>query len=97
MNFVDEGMDAGVRIGQLPDSSLRAISVGRVRRIVVGTPEYLEKHGTPQTPEDLASHRLVASSAVSPTNHWAFHSTGRKWAVRVQPGIVANAGARHPP
>lgn len=90
VNFMDEGMDIGIRIGQLPDSSLRAIRVGRVRRVVVGAPAYLEKHGIPQTPGELAEHRLVASSGISPTNDWGFHFAGEKLTVRVQPRIVAN-------
>lgn len=90
VNFVDEGLDVGVRIGQLPDSSLRAIRVGRVRRVVVGAPAYLEEHGIPQTPGDLAGHRLVVASGISPTNEWGFLSDGERLAVRVQPRIVAN-------
>lgn len=90
VNLIDEGMDVGVRIGQLPDSSLRAIRVGHVRRVVVGAPAYFEKHGTPRTPDDLASHRLVASSGISPTNDWVFQSTTEKRTVRVQPRIVVN-------
>lgn len=90
VNFVDEGMDVGLRIGQLPDSSLRAIRVGRVRRVVVGTPAYLERFGIPQTPADLANHRIVASSGVSPTNDWVFQLAGEKVTARVQPRIVAN-------
>lgn len=90
VNFIDEGMDVGVRIGQLPDSSLRAIRVGRVRRVVVGAPAYFDKHGIPQTPDDLAKHRLVASSGISPTNDWVFQSAGEKLTVRVQPRIVVN-------
>lgn len=90
VNLIDEGMDVGIRIGQLPDSSLRAIRVGRVRRVVVGAPSYFEKHGIPQVPEDLGRHRLVASSGISPTNDWVFQSAGNKLTVRVQPRIVAN-------
>jgi DNA-binding transcriptional LysR family regulator len=90
VNFVDEGLDVGVRIGQLPDSSLRAIRVGRVRRVVVGAPAYLEKYGVPQTPGDLAGHRLVAASGISPTNDWVFQSSGEKLTVRVQPRVVVN-------
>lgn len=90
VNFIDEGMDVGVRIGPLPDSSLRAIRVGRVRRVVVGAPAYLEKHGIPQTPGELAGHRLVASSGIAPTNDWVFESAGEKQTVRVQPRIVVN-------
>lgn len=90
VNLIDEGMDVGIRIGQLPDSSLRAIRVGRVRRVVVGAPSYFEKHGIPQIPEDLVGHRLVAASGISPTNDWVFQSAGKKQTVRVQPRIVAN-------
>jgi len=90
VNFLDEGMDVGVRIGPLPDSSLRAIHVGRVRRVMVGAPAYLERHGIPLTPHDLARHRLVAASGISPTHDWAFQSVGEKVTVRVQPCIVSN-------
>ncbi len=90
VNFIDEGMDVGIRIGLLPDSSLRAIRVGWVRRVMVGAPAYLEQYGTPQTPADLAKHRLVVSSGIAPTNDWFFQSAGEKLTVRVQPGIVAN-------
>lgn len=90
VSFMDEGMDVGVRIGPLPDSSLRAIPVGRVRRVLVGAPAYLEAHGSPLTPEDLTSHRLVAASGIAPTNLWDFQSGGEQRTVRVQPGIVAN-------
>ena len=90
VSFVDEGMDVGVRIGPLPDSSLRAIRVGRVRRVVVGAPAYLEAHGIPRTPEDLAGHRLVAASGISPTNDWVFQSGGKRRTVRVAPRIVAS-------
>jgi DNA-binding transcriptional LysR family regulator len=90
VNFIDEGMDVGVRIGPLPDSSLRAIRVGRVRRVVVGAPAYLEKHGIPQTPGELAGHRLVASSGIAPTNDWGFESGGEKQTVRVRPRILVN-------
>ncbi|OGS92034.1 MAG: LysR family transcriptional regulator [Gallionellales bacterium GWA2_60_18] len=90
VNLVDEGMDVGIRIGHLPDSSLRAIRVGRVRRVVVGASAYLEKHGIPQTPDDLAQHRLVASSGLSPTNDWIFQSAGEKQTLRIQPRIVVN-------
>ncbi|MCK9988131.1 MAG: hypothetical protein AzoDbin1_04603 [Azoarcus sp.] len=90
VSLVEEGIDVGIRIGQLPDSSLRAIRVGHVRRVVVGAPAYFDEHGVPETPEDLARHRLVASSGVSPTNDWLFQSAGGKRTVRVQPRIIVN-------
>jgi len=56
VSLVDEGLDLAVRIGELPDSSLRAIRVGQIRRIVCGSPEYIARHGVPVTPRDLRDH-----------------------------------------
>ncbi len=90
VNMVDEGIDVGIRIGVLPDSSLRAIRVGRVRRVVVGAPAYLAQFGAPETPADLQQHRLIAASGVSPTTEWSFGDGARKLAVKVQPRIQVN-------
>ena len=90
VNMVDEGIDVGIRIGVLPDSSLRAIRVGRVRRVVVGAPAYLAQFGAPKAPEDLQQHRLIAASDVSPTTEWSFGEGERKRAVKVQPRIQVN-------
>ena len=57
VNLIDEGLDVGIRIGALPDSSLRAIRVGQARRVVCASPAYLEQHGAPQVPVRFASDR----------------------------------------
>jgi len=59
VSMTDEGMDVAIRIGDLPDSSLTAIRVGSVRRVVVGAPDYFARHGIPGHPDDLASHHAV--------------------------------------
>ncbi|MBH9553196.1 LysR family transcriptional regulator [Inhella gelatinilytica] len=70
VNLVDEGVDIAVRIGELPDSSLQAIRVGQVRRVICAAPEYLARHGMPQDPDDLAAHTLIAASSVSSATEW---------------------------
>src|SRR5207248_719856 len=65
-SLVDEGLDLGVRLGHLPDSSLRAVRVGQVRRGVYASPEYLHRRGVPMTLKDLATHAVVSSTAVNP-------------------------------
>jgi DNA-binding transcriptional LysR family regulator len=59
VNMADEGVDVAIRIGELPDSSLTAMRVGFVRRVVFGAPGYFAEHGTPARPDDLADHRIV--------------------------------------
>jgi DNA-binding transcriptional LysR family regulator len=72
VNLLEEGFDVGIRIGELPDSSMRAIRVGQVRRILCASPKYLEENGMPNSPSELINHRIVVSSTVSPTGDWKF-------------------------
>lgn len=72
VDLVEEGIDAGVRIGELPDSSLVAVPVGRTRRVFCASPEYLEKAGTPRRPGDLAEHRCIDFTGLSGVAEWKF-------------------------
>ena len=63
VNLLEEGMDVGIRIGNLPDSSMRALRVGSVRLVLCASPDYLQKHGIPQEPDDLREHNMIASMA----------------------------------
>ncbi len=72
MNLVEAQVDVAVRIGPQPDSSLIARRLGSDRRIVVASPAYLERHGTPKTPDDLTDHNCLRQTAVSNLNQWVF-------------------------
>jgi DNA-binding transcriptional LysR family regulator len=74
VNLVEEGLDAAVRIGHLGDSSLAAIPVGRVRRVVCASPAYLRAHGTPRRPQDLREHHCVRFTGLAPRAEWTFRS-----------------------
>ncbi|MGO4380624.1 LysR family transcriptional regulator [Pseudoduganella sp. RAF53_2] len=76
-SLLEEGIDVGVRIGELPDSTLRATRVGEVRRVVVASPQYLAQHGAPGTPQDLMHHVVVSSSGSSTPPDWRFVDQGR--------------------
>jgi DNA-binding transcriptional LysR family regulator len=84
VNLLEEGVDVGVRIGELPDSSMRASRVGAVRVVVCASRDYLRHHGTPRTPQDLPKHSLIASSAGSGVLEW--HLGGRT--LKVQPRLT---------
>jgi DNA-binding transcriptional LysR family regulator len=81
-------VDVAVRIGELPDSSMQAISVGRVRRVICASPGYLEKHGIPQTPEALSAHCVVSASPVTPTAEWRLMDNGEPRIVKLQARMV---------
>jgi DNA-binding transcriptional LysR family regulator len=92
--LVDEGLDLGVRIGQLPDSTLRAVRVGQVRRVVSATPQYIARRGVPATPRDLRNHSVVACTAVTPVpDRWSFHHPSGVTSVTVAPRLVVNTTA----
>lgn len=78
VDIVAEGFDFGVRLASLIPSDMIAISLGRPQRYaVVGSPEYINRHGRPATPADLLQHRCVRirlpNGAVFP---WQFERDG---------------------
>lgn len=62
IGLVEEGAEVALRMGKLASSSLTARRIGRCRRIVVAAPGYLEQHGTPVAPDDLAGHAAIVLS-----------------------------------
>jgi DNA-binding transcriptional LysR family regulator len=91
VNLLEEGLDVGVRIGELPDSTMRAIGVGHLRRIVCASPDYLSAQGVPQTPSRLAKHTIIATTAVSSTMEWHFVSGGRPIRVKLAPRLAVTS------
>ena len=91
VNLIEEGLDVAVRIGDLPSSSLTAVRVGAVRRMLVASPDYLEQHGEPRTLDDLAHHRLAAPSSVDEADHWNFEIKGLRRTIGIAPAFVANS------
>lgn len=85
VNLVDEGVDVAVRIGALPDSSLQAIPVGRVRQVLCAAPAYLQQHGVPQCPEDLSGHVIVTASGITPTPELRFRDDLK---IRIHPRMT---------
>lgn len=91
VSFVDEGIDLGIRIAHLPDSSLRAIQLGHVRRVVCASPQYLARRGTPAIPADLAEHDAIAVAGDAPAaDRWSFGEGKKAAAVAVEARLVVN-------
>ncbi len=89
VDMAGEGFDCAVRVGDLPDSSLVSVRLADNRRLCVATPAHLQRHGTPEHPNDLARFDcLTLSSDASQTRGWAFtvpSSAGRE-VVHLKPG-----------
>jgi DNA-binding transcriptional LysR family regulator len=91
VNLLEEGLDVGIRIGELPDSSMKAIRVGSVRRVLCAAPGYLKKHGVPDKPAALSAHSIIAASGISPTNDWNFRQGAKANSVRLSPRLTVSS------
>jgi len=75
LDLVNEGIDVSLRMGAMPDSNMTARRIAEGRRIVVATPAYLQRHGTPTSPSDLVSHQAVIytpGGGGEPWTSWTF-------------------------
>jgi DNA-binding transcriptional LysR family regulator len=90
VDLLEEGVDAGVRIGQLPDSTLVAVPVGQTRRVTCASPAYLKRAGTPRSPADLARHRCLNFGGVAPAHSWSFGAAERTLHVPVTAALATN-------
>lgn len=90
VDLVDEGIDAAVRIARLPDSSMIAIPVGRVRRVVCASPALLGAAGEPTRPEELADRPCVRFRGLAAGNAWSFRDAGRELSVPVAGSFSTN-------
>ncbi len=84
--------DVAVRFGPLPDSSLTARKLGESGRVIVASPDYLRRHGTPRAPEDLFAHNCLNFSFRRSEPVWPFLRDGKAFALSVRGNIEANNG-----
>jgi DNA-binding transcriptional LysR family regulator len=87
LDLIDEHVDVALRIGALPDSRLVATRVGQVRTVACANPAYLEKHGTPRKPADLAAHDCVTFAMIGGAQSWVFRDAET---VRVRSRLTVN-------
>lgn len=89
VNLVEEGIDVGIRIGRLSDSTLVAQPLGAVRRVVVASPAYLRAHGVPRHPKDLLAANCFRRHD-APASEWQFHVDGRTLTLAVRGNLGFN-------
>jgi DNA-binding transcriptional LysR family regulator len=89
VSLVDEGIDVGVRLGPLEDSTLRATKVGHVARCVYASPAYLARRGVPQVPDELVEHDCIAITSIRSNDAlWSFGRRGARRTVKVSPRVT---------
>jgi DNA-binding transcriptional LysR family regulator len=82
-NLVGERFDFAIRIGALPDSTLKARRLANLRRVVFAARRYLDEHGRPECPDDLLHHQCIVRTAARDGNAWPFVVDGRPKTIKV--------------
>lgn len=90
VNMLEEGVDVAIRIGELQDSSYKAIKVGAIRRVLCASTSYLKEYGYPKKPEDLSNHKVILARGLSPSNELKFIDKGKASSVRVDPFLAVS-------
>ncbi len=72
LDLVDAGLDLAIRFGPLGELNLAARRIGEFERVIAAAPGYLERHGTPRTPEELAHHNCLTLAGVPGQIEWPF-------------------------
>ena len=96
IDIVAEGYDAGVRESEAIERDMVQVRLtDPFRFLVVGTPDYLARHGTPERPEDLLRHECITfrSKTTGALYAWELERGRKSWRVPVRGGVITNDGA----
>lgn len=91
VDLVDAGIDVALRFGALLDSTMTARYIAPSQRILCASPGYLQRHGVPLTPHDLAQHRCILYGTRN-TRHWLFQQEGQPVSVEIDSTFLCNDG-----
>jgi DNA-binding transcriptional LysR family regulator len=90
---IEHGFDLTIRVGGIPDVHALAMRpLAPCRGVLCASPDYLARHGVPQTPEDLHDHRCLHFSHLTDGTAWHFSKGEERRTVRVQAAFTANNG-----
>ncbi|MDL2358134.1 MAG: LysR family transcriptional regulator [Pseudomonadota bacterium] len=92
VDVVGEGVDVAIRIASRPDSSLVGVKLADNQRVLVASPAYLKRHGTPAGLADLARHNCLAISSEGSQRGWTFLENGKPVTLKVAGNMVCNDG-----
>jgi DNA-binding transcriptional LysR family regulator len=90
VNLQEDHVDLAVRIGELPDSSLVAMRVGSIGRVVCGSPAYFAERGTPKGPDELRKHDCITFNGLTSPEAWIFPSRKGNISVAVHSRLIVN-------
>jgi DNA-binding transcriptional LysR family regulator len=91
VDLLEENVDVAIRLGDLADSSLTARKIGEAERLVVASPEYLARHGSPRSPGELVGHTAIVYTPNAGVEQWRFRKGTSDVSVSVPSRLVCTA------
>lgn len=93
IDLIEMGLDATIRIAEMPDSSLRARRLADIQLHMVAAPTYLDARGRPSHPADLGTHDCICYANVATPDIWRFAGPGQQHVtVQVRARMISNSG-----
>jgi len=92
VDLLGEGVDVAIRIAALSDSSMIGVKLADNKRVVVAAPDYLRRHGTPASLDDLARHNCLAIGSEGSQRGWTFRQNGKNVTLKVAGNMECNDG-----
>lgn len=92
VDLIGEGIDVAIRIASLSDSNLIGVKLADNKRVIVASPAYLKRHGTPHSLDELARHNCLAISSDGSQRGWTFRQNGKNVTLKVAGNMVCNDG-----
>lgn len=92
VDMTEMGIDVAIRVGWLPDSSLRARKLKDSPRLLCASPEYIERNGLPETPEELMSHDWIIFTLLPTPYHYIFTKNKKSNKIQIKGRIKTNNG-----
>jgi len=92
VDLIEEGYDLAIRISRLPSSTLVSRKLASTRMRLCASESYLEKHGVPQRPADLAAHRVISYTYLATQDEWHFTGPDGAESARIKARIHTNNG-----
>ena len=89
-DLVRDAVDAAIRLGRLADSTATVKRIGTIPRVVVASPDYLARYGVPETPDDLARHRIIGGTAAAVPAAWRFERDDQESAIKLEAHFSTN-------
>ena len=90
LDLVRDAVDVAIRLGSTAGATATVKAIGVIPRVIVAAPAYLDRAGTPETPDDLMRHRIVGGPASAVPTAWVFERDGETTAVDLQPHFSTN-------